>query len=264
MEFAKRLITGLLGDASNGYHSKHMQDSGSPTGEYRALALACYDEFPFHEHPLWRAILRHELSLEAVIAAEVQHYLRTQAGQRLRGRAVTEAKNASSEILKALLSIYIDECAPQNQAGSHLSLIKRLLQGCGVTDDQLALAEPTPGNAAAIALYQDIGLRGAGCHLVGAGAVEHFYSKLCPLIFDAYTTHYGMSAHQAETYSLHGPMDEVHGNLALGTLDEVVRVHGWREARRSIRDAFVATSLHYDGMLQAALGSQGYWDGSTR
>jgi hypothetical protein len=28
-----------------------------------------------------------------------------------------------------------------------------------------------------------------------------------------------------------------------------------------VRDAFVATSLHYDGMLQAATGEISYWNG---
>jgi hypothetical protein len=45
-------------------------------------------------------------------------------------------------------------------------------------------------------LYRDISERGAGCHMLGAGAVEHFYCKLSPKIFDAYIRIYGMTAHQ--------------------------------------------------------------------
>src|SRR5215213_1364074 len=46
--------------------------------------LKLYDLFPFHRHPLWLAIINKELTLEQVIQAECQHYLRTKAGQRLR------------------------------------------------------------------------------------------------------------------------------------------------------------------------------------
>jgi len=36
------------------------------------------------------------------------------------------------------------------------------------------------------------------------------------------------------------------------------------EIELSVRDAFVATSLHYDGMLQAATGLMTYWSGRSK
>jgi hypothetical protein len=86
---------------------------------------------------------------------------------------------------------------------------------------------------------------------------------LAPEIHDVYTSKYGMTTEQAETYRIHGPMDQVHADRALAILDEAVNLLGWELIERSVRDAFVATSLHYDGMLQAANGRLVYWDGVT-
>ena len=97
--------------------------------------------------------------------------------------------------------------------------------------------------------------------MLGAGTVEFFYSKMSPRVFDDYTKLYGMSASQAETYALHGPMDAVHAERAFAILDEAVRIHGTTAIEDSVRDAFAATSLHYDGMWQAATNTIGYWDG---
>jgi hypothetical protein len=133
--------------------------------------------------------------------------------------------------------------------------------GCTVTE--LAEAKATPGNAAAIALYRDISARGAGCHMLGAGAVEYYYCRLSPQIYAAYLDRYDMTAEQAETYRLHGPMDAAHAERAFAVLDEAARLHGWDSIVSSVRDAFVATSLHYDGMLQAATQSNTYWDGKS-
>ena len=226
----------------------------------RERLLSLYELFPFHRHPLWTAVLGHHLSSAQVIQAEVQHYLRTRAGQSLRREALERAQAISPVIWEALLDTYLEECT-DTVTPSHLDLIKRLLVIGGVPAEQLEKAQPTVGNAAAIALYRDISGRGAGCHLLGAGAVEHYYSELAPKIFKAYTEHYGMSAEQAETYRLHGPMDRTHANRAFSILEEAVALHGWPTIEASVRDAFLATSLHYDGMLQAALGRVIFWDG---
>jgi pyrroloquinoline quinone (PQQ) biosynthesis protein C len=222
--------------------------------------LALYDEFPFERHPMWTAVLRGELSYEEVIRAEVQHWLRTKVGQTLRKDALGLAKVISAKIFEQLIETYLEECT--NHSGpSHLELIERLVLQGGYRKADLDRATNTPGNAAAIAIYRDITNRGAGCHMLGAGTVEHFYSQLSPRIFEAYTTHYGMSADQAETYRIHGPMDASHAERAFSIIDEAVSLHGWETVKASVRDAFVATSLHYDGMLQAATGKPGYWDG---
>jgi hypothetical protein len=97
--------------------------------------------------------------------------------------------------------------------------------------------------------------------MLGAGAVEFYYCQLSPAIFKAYTSIYGMTEFQAETYKIHGPMDHTHAERAFAVLDEAVALHGLQSIEEAVRDAFVATSLHYDGMLQAATGDFGYWNG---
>jgi pyrroloquinoline quinone (PQQ) biosynthesis protein C len=223
--------------------------------------LGLYDLFPFHEHPLWRSILKKELSYEQVIEAEVQHWIRTRAGKILRENAMRMAERLSPAIFEQLTETYLEECTDHREGPSHLKLIERLVLQGGKSAKDLESTAPTPGNSAAIALYRDIASRGAGCHLVGAGAVEYYYCRLSPSIFAAYTELYGMSAEQAHTYQIHGPMDQVHADRAFAVLGEAVALHGWDAMRQSVRDAFVATSMHYDGMLQAATGVLAYWDG---
>lgn len=231
--------------------------------DHKQELLKLYDLFPFQEHPLWTAIHRKELDYRQVIEAEVQHWLRTRAGRILREEAMKMAEKVSVAIFEQLTETYLEECTHDSSGPSHLELIERLVTEGGKSKAELECAEPTPGNAAAMALYRNISDRGAGCHLVGAGAVEHFYCQLSPQIFSDYTKHYGMSADQARTYEIHGPMDQVHADRAFSVLNEVVSLHGWDEVRRSVCDAFVATSLHYDGMLQAATKENKYWDGRT-
>lgn len=230
----------------------------------RDSLLSMYDLYPFHGHPLWRAIIGGELSHAQVIKAEVQHWLRTRAGQGLRREALAAAEAISPRIFELLLQTYLEECTEDASGPSHLDLIERLVTMGGWPREDLPATLPTPGNAAAIAMYRDIGTRGAGCHMLGAGAVEHFYCQLSPKIFAAYTSHYGMTSEQAETYAVHGPMDAEHADRAFAVLDEAVNLHGRQTVEQAVRDAFVATSLHYDGMLQAATGIGAYWDGRIR
>lgn len=198
------------------------------------------------------------------------------AGQSLRGEALGMAqvastqgqaedaiRLASAQIFERLLETYIEECTNSAAGPNHLELIRRLVLSGGVAEYEIDSALPTPGNAAAMAMYREITRRGAGCHMLGAVAVEYFYCKLSPTIFEAYITHYGMSVEQAETYRLHGPMDESHADRAFQVLDAAICLHGWEAVRLSVRDAFVATSLHYDGMLQAATGEITYWNGRS-
>lgn len=226
----------------------------------KSRLLKLYELLPFHDHPLWVAVMRGDLSLEQVIEAERQHFLRTRSSQGLRRAAMTQAQSQNEAIWKALLSIYIEECTSE-RGTSHLELITRLCVAGGISQQELEATRPTPANNAAIALYRDIATRGAACHLLGAGAVEHFYCQLSPKIFDAYTRRYRMSPEQAETYSVHGPMDREHADRSFAVLDVAVDLIGWETVEVSVRDAFVATSLHYDGMFHAATGRLSYWDG---
>jgi pyrroloquinoline quinone (PQQ) biosynthesis protein C len=230
-------------------------------GEKRAKLLRLYDLFPFHHHPLWVAVKRGELSYDQIIRAEAQHWIRTRAGQSLRRAALDLAEKISPKLFEHLLETYLEECTDEKSGPSHLNLIERLVTMGGWTKANLEATVATPANAAAIALYRDIGARGAGCHMLGAGAVEFYYCRLSPEIFQAYTQRYGMSEAQAETYRIHGPLDATHAERAFAVLDEAVDLHGWALVESSVRDAFVATSLHYDGMLNAATGKQSYWNG---
>jgi pyrroloquinoline quinone (PQQ) biosynthesis protein C len=230
----------------------------------RQQLLDLYDVVPFHQHPLWVAIKKGQLPPEGVIRAEVQHCIRTRAGKPLREAAMQKAKFLNEQVFKQLLDTYLEECTADSTGPSHLELIERLVMMAGVTREQLDSAVSTPGNSAAIALYKDISDRGAGCHMLGAGAVENFYCQLSPKIYDAYTGHYGMSDEQAITYRIHGPMDQIHADRAFSVLDEIVELHGWESVLGSVRDAFIATSLHYDGMYQAATGNLEYWNGRAK
>jgi len=232
--------------------------------DYRQELLAIYDLLPIKEHPFWVGVKRHELSFEQIILGETQHYVRTKAGQALRREAVEHHPSHSGLIFEAALQNYLEEVVPDKSQPSHLDLIKNLLVSTGLTTEELDKVEPTPGNAAAMALYREIASHGSACHLVGAGIVEYYYAQLAPEIYEAYTTYYRMSHHQAETYGIHGVEDVNHSTRALNAVDEAVSMVGWPLLKSSVRDAFVATSLHYDGMLQAALGRIIYWDGDTK
>jgi hypothetical protein len=56
-------------------------------------------------------------------------------------------------------------------------------------------------------------------------------------------------------------MDQEHAERALSILDEPYVQDNAESILLAVRDAFVATSLHYDGMFQAATGSTEYWSG---
>ncbi|MDJ1500325.1 iron-containing redox enzyme family protein [Xanthocytophaga agilis] len=223
--------------------------------------LDLYDLFPFHKHPLWSAIINKQLTKEQVVKAEAQHYLRTKAGQVLRHDAMVQSASVSEVIWKAIIETYFEECTDNDGTPNHLEYIKRLIIEGGMSEREIENLRNTPGNIAAIALYKIIGERGPGCHVVGAGMVEYFYAQLSPHIFRSYVDNYGFTPYAVETYEIHGVMDQTHAERALTAIDEAVNLHGWEEVEDSVRDAFVATSLHYDGMLQAALGENNYWNG---
>lgn len=230
-------------------------------GSHKDKLIALYDLFPFIEHPLWNAVRKKELSVEQIFLAEGQHYLRTKAGQVLRKDAMEKCLSLSTELWEAIIDTYLEECTEDDGTPTHLDLIKNLLFEGGYNEKKLLTLKNTPGNIAAIALYKDVSERGAGCHLIGAGIVELFYSRLCPQIYSSYTKDYKLSHKAAETYAIHGPMDQVHAERAMDVIEEAVRIHGWSLIENSVRDAFVATSLHYDGMLQAATGENKFWNG---
>lgn len=150
---------------------------------FKQKLLAYYDLFPFENHPFWQGVLKGELSKNEIVTAERQHYLRTKAGRLLRLRAAQQAQNVSENVWTNLMSTAMEECVDTEKNPSHLELIKRLLHEGGITEEQLIMTKSTPGNSAAIALYKDIGERGSGCHLLGAGVVEHYYSPFVPKNF---------------------------------------------------------------------------------
>ncbi len=223
--------------------------------------LELYNLFPFHKHPLWVNVMSATLTKEQVVKAETQHFLRTKAGQILRKEAMEQCASVSNILWEAIIETYLEECTEEDGTPTHLDFIKRLLKEGGISELDLHIYNNTPGNAAAIALYRDISERGVGCHIIGAGMVEYYYSQLSPKIFDAYTNKYGFSKFAAETYEIHGTMDQMHAQRAFEVIDEAVKIHGWNLIYYSVRDAFAATSLHYDGMLQAATGENKYWSG---
>ena len=226
--------------------------------------LDLYDEFPFHSHPLWRGIIQGDLTKEQVVLAEKQHFLRTQAGQALRKDAVNKSLEVSGLMWEAIVETYLEECTREDGTPTHLELIVRLLNEGGVDESELTTVQCMPANIAAIALYKHISDRGPGCHIIGAGMVEYYYSQLSPKIFDSYTKKYGFSEYAAETYSIHGTMDQLHAQRAFDIVDEAIKIYGHDLIEMSVRDAFVATSLHYDGMLQGATKEMNFWNGKLK
>lgn len=224
--------------------------------------LGYYDAFPFERHPLWQMVLSGGLTAAQVMRAETQHFIRSNVGREFRKRAAEQAANVSQRAHKLLMETYKEEYTEDETGPSHVDLIKRFLLIGGMSEGDIAAATPTPGNSAAIAMYKDITDRGPLHHMIGAGAVEYFYSGLSPKIFEAYVGRYGFTEEQAETYRIHGPMDRVHAQRALEILEEAAVQQQAGSIALAVRDAFVATSLHYDGMLQAALGNSKYWDGT--
>lgn len=221
--------------------------------------LDLYELFPFHKHPLWVSIFEGKLTKGQILLAEGQHYLRTKAGQPLRKEAMEKCQYLNEKLWDAIIETYIEECTEEDGTPNHLDMISRFLD-LGGSKDYLK-AKNTPGNIAAISLYKNISDRGAGCHIIGAGMVEYFYSQTSPWIFKAYTETYDFSEFAAETYKIHGVMDKTHAERAFAVVDEAIKLHGWDLIESSVRDAFAATSLHYDGMLQAATGVNNYWNG---
>lgn len=222
--------------------------------------LKLYELLPFERHPLWRAVIEKRLTYEQVIQAEIQHYLRSSRSRGLRAESLGRARNSSKRVFDLMLATFLEECTDR-EGTNHLDLIKRLVIAGGIGEADLESYQSTAGNIAAISLYNDIARRGPEHHMIGAGVVEYYYSLLCPKIFEVYTGHYGMTAEQAETYYIHGPMDQEHAARALEIVDEAIARFGFESIEAAVRDALVATSLHYDGMLEAATGQISYWSG---
>lgn len=227
----------------------------------REHALSYYNLFPFHNHPLWRSVIEGKLSREQVLKAEVQHYLRSEIGKIYREQSAVLSKHLDGEIYEQLYETVVEECYGTGDDPSHVELIKTFLRSNGVTETDIRQAVSTPGNAAAIALYKDIAARGPLHHMIGAGCVEFHYSQLCPEIYRCYADVYKFEPGSFETYKLHGPMDAIHAERALETLRTPLAQALSKELGIAIQDAFTATSLHYDGMLQAATNQNKYWDG---
>ena len=186
---------GVLGVVNWRGKLSNVRDRNRNLSQIQRQLLDFYYELPFEKHPLWMGIKEHELTLSQIFKAETQHFLRSKRGQSLRRKSADDCEPKSGLIYQGALDNYLEEVVPDGSGPSHLDLIVRLLVDGGVTHEELAEAEPTPGNAAAMALYEDIAGRGTACHLIGAGLVEFYYSRLAPEIYDAYTRHYGMTAH---------------------------------------------------------------------
>lgn len=227
----------------------------------RETVLAHYRSWPFERHPLWVAVLEGSLSKDQIIQAETQHYLRSNIGRLYRERAAISSRLIGGELFELLDKTAREECHLDDSGPSHVDLIKGFLISNGVSQSALDRARPTHGNAAAIALYKDIADRGPLQHMIGAGCVEYFYSQLSPKIYQAYVDIYGFKPEDVSTYELHGPMDQTHGERALKVLESALAQAMPEEIDLAVRDAFVATSLHYDGMLQSAIPGVGYWRG---
>lgn len=223
--------------------------------------LSLYEDFPFEHHPLWVAVREGELRKDQIIEAEKQHFIRSDIGRLYRERAAIQSRLIGGELHNLLTMTAREECQTDDSGPSHAEMMRGFLKDNGVSDEEIRSIKSTPGNAAAIALYKDIADRGPLQHMIGAGCVEKYYSEICPAIFDKYVKHYGFKPDSVATYELHGPMDKEHAERALRVAQSRLADELEEEVYMAVRDAFAATSLHYDGMLQAATGEISYWNG---
>ena len=71
--------------------------------DHKTELLKLYELYPFHNHPMWRAVIKGTLSREQVIRAEIQHCIRTRAGRTLRENAVHMAEKINEKLFRMLL-----------------------------------------------------------------------------------------------------------------------------------------------------------------
>jgi hypothetical protein len=213
----------------------------------RDRLLSQYDAFPFRGHPYWRAIADGALLHPQVVTAEHQHVLQ------VRGAAECERRPylgvAGEHAFTLFLDQYLDALS---SAGAAEQLAK-------IAADKAD--PPTPATSASIALRADVRARGFAFYAVGFGCVSHFYAQVCADANQIYRTMYRLSEQQLAYYREHEQRERARADQTLKALDELASSVDLSALELAVRDAMVAASLGFDGMLQAATNSRTYWGG---
>ncbi len=135
--------------------------------------LDMYDLFPFHKHPLWKAIMNGELSRQQIILAESQHFLRTKAGQILRKEAMEQCVGLSMKLWESIVETYMEECTDNDGTPNHLDMIVRFLKEGGYNDFEIV--KNTPGK---IAVFEEFIV---SCQNQNVNGANNALKKLIPL-----------------------------------------------------------------------------------
>jgi hypothetical protein len=212
----------------------------------RDRLLSQYDAYPFREHPYWKAIAAGTLLHPQVAAAEQQHVLQLRAAAECERRPYLGVAGEHSFTL--FLDQYLDALSAPS-AAEHLSIIPG------------EAPPPTPATSASIALRADVRARGFAYYAVGFGCVSHFYGEVCGHANRVYRSLYRFSEQQIAYYREHERRERERADQTLAALDELAKGVDLSALELAVRDAMVAASLGFDGMLQAATNSRTYWGG---
>jgi len=214
----------------------------------RERLLSQYDAFPFRAHPYWRAVADGTLLHPQVAAAEHQHLLQARAAGECERRSYLGV--AGEHAFTLFLDQYLDALSSVDSA-DQLAVLSASIQS----------STPTPGTSASVALRADVRARGFAFYAVGFGCVSHFYAEVCANANSAYRSVYRFSDKQLGYYREHERRERARADQMLAALDELAKGLDHEALVVAVRDAVVAASLGFDGMLQAATNSRTYWGG---
>jgi hypothetical protein len=222
----------------------------------RDQLLRQYDAYPFGEHPYWRAVAAGTLLHFQVVAAEQQHALQLRAATDCERRPYLGV--SGDQAFGLFLDQYLDALS---SSGALAQLASMWCSSSAADAASASVVRPTPATSAAIALRADVRNRGFEFYAVAFGCVSHFYSKVCAEANRTYQTVYRLSKQQLVYYREHESRERARADQAFSALDELTRGVDQVLLELAVRDAVVAVSLGFDGMLQAASGSRTYWGG---
>src|SRR3569623_2000591 len=203
----------------------------------RARLLSQYDAVPCRSQPKRRAIANGTLLHPQVAAAEHQHLLQARAAGECERRSYLGV--AGEHAFTLFLDQYLDALSSVDSA-DQLAVLSASIQS----------STPTPGTSASVALRADVRARGFA-----------FYAEVCANANSAYRSVYRFSDKQLGYYREHERRERARADQMLAALDELAKGLDHEALVVAVRDAVVAASLGFDGMLQAATNSRTYWGG---
>lgn len=215
------------------------------------------------QHPWFQGILTGELTREQILAGEQQHYLRGRLNGRIFGAILQAAFDGEDdEVVDFALANYAEEMEGPKEHGD---LMLQFLESHGMTKDEAAVVEPTPGSLAAISMLTDsVQNMSALEGLAMMSLPERWNADISAAVYPVLRDHYGFSAYAIETYRVHAIIDVGHGDRQLDLLARKVYASPQLkpDILRAIKFGVVAFNYEWDGQYQAATGQEHYhWTG---